>query len=124
MPCGHFFLEVVLALHEVTVAVTLVDAHHHLWNLGLNYYPWLTDKPDSNFFLGPIDALKRNYLPEDYIRDSRKHNVLTTVHVEAEMCRVRTSAGARAELAGSTDGCAHRGGGGRTAQCAFGLVGN
>src|SRR6267142_233424 len=49
--------------------------------------PWLTDKPDSNFFLGPIDALKRNYLPEDYIRDSRKHNVLTTVHVEAEMCR-------------------------------------
>ena len=69
------------------VAVTLVDAHHHLWNLGLNYYPWLTDKPDSNFFLGPIDALKRNYLPEDYIRDSRNHNVLTTVHVEAEMCR-------------------------------------
>jgi predicted TIM-barrel fold metal-dependent hydrolase len=65
----------------------LVDAHHHLWNLDLHYYPGLTDKPNKNFFLGSIDALRRNYLAENYFRDSCDHNVLTTVHVEAEMSR-------------------------------------
>jgi predicted TIM-barrel fold metal-dependent hydrolase len=70
-------------------AVTLIDAHHHLWDLGGNRYPWLADEPDSHFFLGDYGALKRNYLPEDYLRDARGHNVLTTVHVEAEMDRVR-----------------------------------
>jgi predicted TIM-barrel fold metal-dependent hydrolase len=67
-------------------AVKLVDAHHHLWNLACNHYPWLSDQP-KHFFLGPYDALRRNYLPEDYLRDTRGHNVLTTVHVEAEMSR-------------------------------------
>src|SRR5262249_18292395 len=32
---------------------------------------------------------KRNYLPDDYLRDSRAHNVLTTVHCEAEMDRTK-----------------------------------
>jgi predicted TIM-barrel fold metal-dependent hydrolase len=68
-------------------AVKLVDAHQHLWNLDLHQYPGLSDKPNSEFFLGSIDALRRNYLAEDYLRDSCSHNVLTTVHVEAEMSR-------------------------------------
>ena len=68
-------------------AVKLVDAHHHLWNLACNHYPWLSNQPNQHFLLGPYDALKRNYLPEDYLRDARGHNVLTTVHVEAEMSR-------------------------------------
>jgi predicted TIM-barrel fold metal-dependent hydrolase len=68
-------------------AVTLVDAHHHLWDLEQNYYPGLSDKPDRNFFLGATDALRRNYVAQDYLRDSSGHNVLTTVHVEAEMSR-------------------------------------
>jgi predicted TIM-barrel fold metal-dependent hydrolase len=85
-----------MADHEQTItgtwnrspdAVKLVDAHHHLWDLSLNYYPGLTDKPNQNFFLGSIDALRRNYLAEDYLRDVHDHNVLTTVHVEAEMSR-------------------------------------
>jgi predicted TIM-barrel fold metal-dependent hydrolase len=70
-------------------AVTLIDAHHHLWDLGRNRYPWLADEPERQFFLGNYDALKRNYLPEDYRGDARDHNVLTTVHVEAEMDRAR-----------------------------------
>jgi predicted TIM-barrel fold metal-dependent hydrolase len=68
-------------------AVKLVDAHHHLWNLDLHYYPGLSDNPNRNFFLGSIDRLRRNFLAEDYLRDSRDHNVITTVHVEAEMSR-------------------------------------
>ena len=67
-------------------AVTLVDAHHHLWDLGRNDYPWLADHPEP-FFLGDYSALKRNYLPADYRRDATAHNVLATVHVEAEWDR-------------------------------------
>ncbi len=67
-------------------AVTLVDAHHHLWDLSRNYYPWLSDHPEP-FFLGPYDTLKRDYLPLDYRRDAAGHNVVGTVHVEAEWDR-------------------------------------
>lgn len=68
-------------------AVTLVDAHHHLWDLDRNRYPWLADEPETHFFLGNYDALKRNYLPDDYRRDAARHNVLATVHCEAEWRR-------------------------------------
>jgi predicted TIM-barrel fold metal-dependent hydrolase len=68
-------------------AITLVDAHHHLWDLGQNHYPWLSDQPEPHFFLGNYEALKRNYLPDDYRRDARHHNVLATVHCEAEWDR-------------------------------------
>lgn len=68
-------------------AVTLVDAHHHLWDLDRNHYPWLADRPETHFFLGNYDALKRNYMPDDYRRDATRHNVLATVHCEAEWDR-------------------------------------
>ena len=67
-------------------AVTLIDAHHHLWDLKANRYPFLTES-EPNFFLGSYDAIKRDYLPADYLRDSSAHNVLATVHCEAEMDR-------------------------------------
>ena len=76
-------------------AVTLIDAHHHLWDLEANRYPFLTDRPEPHFFLGSYDAIKRNYLPEDYQWDSRAHNVLTTVHCEAEMDRTQQVAETR-----------------------------
>lgn len=66
--------------------VTLIDAHHHLWDLDRNYYPWLSDEP-IEFFMGNYDAIKRNFLPDDYRRDARGHHVLKTVHVEAEWDR-------------------------------------
>jgi predicted TIM-barrel fold metal-dependent hydrolase len=68
-------------------AVTLVDAHHHIWDLKRNYYPWLADRPEHHFFLGNYDALKRDYMPDDYRRDASGHNVLMTVHCEAEWDR-------------------------------------
>ena len=75
--------------NEAPGAVTLIDAHHHLWDLKANRYPFLSDQPEPHFFLGDYDAIRRNYLPEDYLRDSQAHNVLTTVHCEAEMDRSR-----------------------------------
>jgi len=68
-------------------AVTLIDAHHHLWDLRANRYPWLDAGPLHPFFLGDYSPLKRDYLPDDYKADARQHNVLATVHIEAEMDR-------------------------------------
>ncbi len=68
-------------------AVTLIDAHHHIWDLQANRYPWLTDEPETHFFMGDYTPLKRNYMPAEYKRDAAAHNVLATVHVEAEMDR-------------------------------------
>jgi predicted TIM-barrel fold metal-dependent hydrolase len=68
-------------------AIALVDAHHHLWDLKRHRYPWLSDRPEPHFFLGDYSALKRDYLPADYLRDAAGHNVLATVHCEAEWDR-------------------------------------
>jgi predicted TIM-barrel fold metal-dependent hydrolase len=73
--------------NEAADAVTLIDAHHHLWDLKANRYPFLSDEPEPHFFLGDYDGIRRDYLPADYLRESRGHNVLTTVHCEAEMDR-------------------------------------
>lgn len=70
-------------------AVTLIDAHHHFWDLGHIYYPWLTDRPVDHFFIDDIRGLQRNYLPDDYRQDAAGHNVLGTVHIEAECDRSR-----------------------------------
>jgi predicted TIM-barrel fold metal-dependent hydrolase len=64
-------------------AVTLIDAHHHLWEVAQNKHPGLRgDRHD--FFMGDNSAIRRDYLPGDYRRDAVGHNVLTTVHCEAE----------------------------------------
>lgn len=64
--------------------ITLIDAHHHLWDLDQQHYPWLQGPPDPEFFLGDYSALRRNYLPPNYLADSAGHRVLATVHCEAE----------------------------------------
>ena len=68
-------------------AVTLIDAHHHLWDLSQRKHPNLIGEPRGDFFMGDDTALRRDYLPEDYRRDAAGHNVLTTVHCEAEWAR-------------------------------------
>lgn len=68
-------------------AVTLIDAHHHLWDLRMGKHPWLCGAEEKPFFMGDYTPLKRDYLPDDYRRDAAGHNVLTTVHCEAEWDR-------------------------------------
>ena len=64
----------------------VVDAHHHLWDLdGPLRYPWLVH-PEQNW-LGDYSAIRRTYLPPEYRRDTALHNVVATVHVEAECDR-------------------------------------
>lgn len=62
----------------------IVDPHHHFWDLDALYYPWLTDQLLPSFPIGNYDDLRRNYMPDDYWRDAEGHNVVKTVHVEAD----------------------------------------
>ncbi|UCI22834.1 amidohydrolase family protein (plasmid) [Mesorhizobium sp. B2-1-8] len=58
----------------------VIDPHHHLWDIGSGKHP-LLDPPATG-----VDAnapLRRNYLIDDYLTDSRDQNVVATVHVEA-----------------------------------------
>jgi predicted TIM-barrel fold metal-dependent hydrolase len=68
-------------------AVTLIDAHHHLWDLAQRKHPNLIGAARHDFFMGDDSAIRHDYLPEDYRRDAAGHNVLTTVHCEAEWDR-------------------------------------
>ncbi|HEX2477897.1 MAG TPA: amidohydrolase [Geminicoccaceae bacterium] len=62
----------------------IVDAHQHFWDLERNYLPWLCDEEAIPFRYGDYSALRRNYLPPDYLRDAAGHNVIKTVYVETE----------------------------------------
>ena len=71
----------------MTKDIEIIDAHHHFWDLNQNYYPFLSDKIDLDFFLGNYESIRKNYLPIDYIKDSKNHNIIGTVHCEAEWNR-------------------------------------
>lgn len=60
----------------------IVDAHHHLWDLGRFPYPWLApDAPPRPF--GNHDAIKRNYLTPDHLRHFEGLPLVASVHVQA-----------------------------------------
>lgn len=68
---------------EKSDAFPIVDPHQHFWDLGRNYYPWLSDPKPVPFRYGDYTSLKRNYLPPDYRRDAGPLNIVKTVHVQA-----------------------------------------
>ena len=84
------------------VSFEMVDPHQHFWDLSRNYHPWLCDPEPIPFRYGDYSAIKRNYLPADYLADAAPISVVKTVHVEAEWDRRTPVAETRwlAELAG------------------------
>ncbi len=64
--------------------LTIIDAHHHVWNLDENRQPWLQNEPMIPFRYGDYSAIRRNYLPDDFRRDSAAFNLVGSVYVEAE----------------------------------------
>jgi predicted TIM-barrel fold metal-dependent hydrolase len=62
----------------------IVDAHQHFWDLRRNDYPWLAEPEPPPFRYGDTRPLRRDYLPADYRRDARGHDIVMTVHMEAE----------------------------------------
>jgi predicted TIM-barrel fold metal-dependent hydrolase len=68
----------------VSLPFPIVDAHQHFWDLGRNYYPWLQDEPMIPFRYGSYSAVRKNYLPADYRRDTQGYRIDGSVYVEAE----------------------------------------
>lgn len=70
-------------------AMPIVDAHHHLWDLGRGRYPWLQQDYDpQSFFLGDYQGLCQDFGPKDYRAATTGCKVIATVHVEAERDRL------------------------------------
>ena len=63
---------------------SIVDAHQHFWDPGAHYYPWLNDEPPIAFRYGDYRAIRKRYLPPDYLLDSGQFKVEKTVYVETE----------------------------------------
>ena len=61
----------------------IIDPHHHLWDIGMDRHPWLRPVADGRGGLGDLEPLRRDYLVEDYRHDARHHDIVATVHVEA-----------------------------------------
>ncbi len=68
-------------------ALPVVDAHHHLWDLGRGHYPWLSDDYHADFFLGDYRPLCHDVSADDYLDASAGQRVVATVHVEADRSR-------------------------------------
>jgi predicted TIM-barrel fold metal-dependent hydrolase len=68
----------------VGAQLPIADAHQHFWDPRVNYHPWLCDEPPIAFRYGDYSALRRPYLPADYLADARGHEVAKTVYVETE----------------------------------------
>lgn len=62
----------------------IADAHLHFWDPSANYHPWLCDQPPIPFRYGDYSALRRRYLPADYLADAAPYRVVKTVYVETE----------------------------------------
>lgn len=62
----------------------IVDAHHHLWDLGRGYnYPWLQDAPSGEGLLGDIAPIARDYKLAAYRLDTSNYELVKSVHIEA-----------------------------------------
>ncbi len=62
----------------------IIDAHHHFWDLTLDKHPWLCGPQRIPFRYGDYSPICKDYLVDDYLRDAAGHNVVKTVHMEAE----------------------------------------
>ena len=62
----------------------IVDPHQHFWRIADGTHPWLDGTERLAFRYGDYSPICRDYLPDDFRRDSAGQNVVMTVHVEAE----------------------------------------
>jgi predicted TIM-barrel fold metal-dependent hydrolase len=60
------------------------DAHQHFWDPIANDHPWLRPDVVIEFRYGDYSAIKRRYLPADYLADAVGHSISETVYVETE----------------------------------------
>ena len=59
----------------------MIDAHHHLWDLGAVDYPWLMEKGKRRFFGDPT-PIQRNYTIDEHIELAGAHGFKASVHIQ------------------------------------------
>lgn len=59
----------------------IVDAHHHLWDLGACNYPWLMAKGVTRFFGDPT-PIQKNYLVKHLRDDACDYELDASVHIQ------------------------------------------
>ena len=59
----------------------IVDAHHHLWDLGKVHYPWLMARGVTRFFGDPT-PIQHDYLVNDFLDDIGDLPVTKSVHIQ------------------------------------------
>lgn len=60
-----------------------IDAHHHLWDLTENHYPWLSPERGPDPF-PDFEKLCVDYQRSDFLADAVHQNIVKSVHVQAE----------------------------------------
>jgi len=63
----------------------IIDAHHHLWPYQRGRHGWLeagSEGGDKELPMGDVGTLRRDVLPEDYLREADGQGIVATVHVE------------------------------------------
>jgi predicted TIM-barrel fold metal-dependent hydrolase len=63
--------------------VGAVDAHHHLWDLGVSHYDWLHPNPAGDPF-PDFEKICRDYTIDDYRADIEGQGIVKSVHLQAE----------------------------------------
>lgn len=66
------------------VPTHIVDAHHHLWNLRENSYPWLAARGPHPMFGEDYDILRQDYLIGDFLADISDLPIRASVHLQAD----------------------------------------
>jgi predicted TIM-barrel fold metal-dependent hydrolase len=62
--------------------LSMIDPHHHLWELGHGRYPWLERRPLGTSVAGNLEPIAHSYLLSDYLADAQQRNLVKSVHVE------------------------------------------
>jgi predicted TIM-barrel fold metal-dependent hydrolase len=67
------------------IDISIIDAHHHFWDLSLKKHPWLDGRHKiTNFRYGDYSNICKNYLLDDYQNDWARHKIIKSVYVETE----------------------------------------
>ena len=59
----------------------MIDAHHHLWDLGTVDYPWLMEKGEKRFFGDPT-PIQRDYTIDEHVELAGAHGFKASVHIQ------------------------------------------
>ena len=63
----------------------IIDAHIHLWDLGIDRHPWLRLTEGAVQPLGDLTPIRQTYLIEDYLRDAANQDVVAAVQDEEDL---------------------------------------